>query len=217
MGGGTAVLLDHLSCLFPDLLCLLLLIFKFHHYYGSLPLKDLAYSPCFWVLITDYFCYELNTNCNSIALWIADNAQIPKRHPPYIWIVGSLGIILVLILVGIVGYACFRWLKCFSRSRSSHPKDPGGKVSHKFHILGKSSFCCASGRYICCSSADWKQANGESTDNQTAIPKGSTVSVLGHIFLLSVANKWWAFLAWFVHLDSLKDPINFYWDSNILL
>lgn len=101
----------------------------------------------------------------------SDNAQNPKRHPPYIWIVGSLGIILVLILVGIVGYACFRWLKCFSRSRSSHSKDPGGKVSHKFHILGKSSFCCASGRYICCSSADWKQANGESTDNQSAIPK----------------------------------------------
>ncbi|KGN58031.1 lysM domain receptor-like kinase 3 [Cucumis sativus] len=101
----------------------------------------------------------------------SDNAESPKRHPPYIWIVGSLGIILVLILVGIVGYACFRWLKCFSRSRSSHSKDPIGKVSHKFHILGKSSFCCASGRYICCSSADWKQASRESSDNQSAIPK----------------------------------------------
>ncbi|XP_022955950.1 lysM domain receptor-like kinase 3 [Cucurbita moschata] len=102
---------------------------------------------------------------------ITDNAETPKRDPPYIWIVGSLGIILVLILVGIVSYACFRWLKCFSRSRSSHSKDPGGKVPHKFHILGKSSFCCASGRYICCSSAGWKQANGESSDNQSAFPK----------------------------------------------
>ncbi|XP_023524889.1 lysM domain receptor-like kinase 3 [Cucurbita pepo subsp. pepo] len=101
----------------------------------------------------------------------SDNAENSKRHPPYIWIVGSLGIILVLILLGIGGYACCRWSKCFSRLRSSHSKDPGAKVSHKFHILGKSSFCCASGRYICCSSADWKQPSMESSDNQSAIPK----------------------------------------------
>ena len=127
----------------------------------------------FWVLITAYFCYELKKNCDPIALWIADNAENSKRHPPYIWIVGSLGIILVLILLGIGGYACCRWSKCFSRLRSSHSKDPGAKVSHKFHILGKSSFCCASGRYICCSSADWKQPSMESSDNQSAIPKGN--------------------------------------------
>ena len=139
-----------------------------------------------------------------MGLWIADNAESPKRHPPYIWIVGSLGIILVLILVGIVGYACFRWLKCFSRSRSSHSKDPIGKVSHKFHILGKSSFCCASGRYICCSSADWKQASRESSDNQSAIPKGSFSSwpYFSWSQLPKIDEHYWLGLSTWVHRRS---------------
>ncbi|KAM3699645.1 hypothetical protein ACJW30_05G042500 [Castanea mollissima] len=94
-----------------------------------------------------------------------------KAHIPYGWIIGGLGIGLALIIISVVVFLSLRSSKCFSEGQSSHTKDSEGKVSHKFQILRKPSFCCGSGRYVCCKSGDWKQTNGEPSNHQTPIPK----------------------------------------------
>lgn len=93
-----------------------------------------------------------------------------KAHMPYLWIVGSLGFILVVIVIGIVLYVCLRSSSCCAEARRGHSKDPDGQI--RFHVLQNPSFCCASGRFICCKSADWKQTNGDSSNQEIAIPKG---------------------------------------------
>ena len=93
-----------------------------------------------------------------------------KAHMPYLWIVGSLGFILVVIVIGIVLYVCLRSSSCCAEARRGHSKDPDGQI--RFHVLRNPSFCCASGRFICCKSADWKQTNGDSSNQEIAIPKG---------------------------------------------
>lgn len=103
-----------------------------------------------------------------------------KAHVPYLWIVGSLGIVLVVIVLGILLYVCLRSSKCLTEERRGHSKDPDGQI--RFHILGKPSFCCGSGRYMCCTSADWKQTNGDSSNQQITIPKG----LLSELFYLAV-------------------------------
>jgi hypothetical protein len=102
---------------------------------------------------------------------------------PYGWIVGGLGIGLALVVLSIVVCVSLRSSNCFTEARRSDTKDPDSKVSHKFHILGKSNFCCASGSYICCQSRDEKQTNGESSNNQITIPKGivSKLLIILHI------------------------------------
>uniref|UniRef100_A0A2P2MKG3 LysM domain receptor-like kinase 3 n=1 Tax=Rhizophora mucronata TaxID=61149 RepID=A0A2P2MKG3_RHIMU len=100
-----------------------------------------------------------------------------KAHVPYGWIIGGLGIGLVLIVICTVVCMSLKSSNCFSKVRGSHAKDPEGKVSHKFHILHKPSFCCASGRYTCCKSGDWKQMNGEPNSHQITIPKGLQTDV----------------------------------------
>ncbi|XP_028116497.1 lysM domain receptor-like kinase 3 isoform X2 [Camellia sinensis] len=60
---------------------------------------------------------------------------------------------------------------CFSETEGSGEKNLDGKISHKFHNLRNTSFCCASGRYICCKSGDWKRTSGESSDHQKNISK----------------------------------------------
>ncbi|KAK3018934.1 hypothetical protein RJ639_003531 [Escallonia herrerae] len=85
-----------------------------------------------------------------------------KGHVPYQWIIGSIGVVLALIVVVVL---------IFVFLRSSSTKDPDEKTSHKFHILGTSRFCCASGRYNCYKSGDWRQANGESSDRHINISK----------------------------------------------
>ncbi|XP_015902419.3 lysM domain receptor-like kinase 3 [Ziziphus jujuba] len=106
----------------------------------------------------------------SISDFSADEAN-HKAHVPYIWIVGSMGIVLALIVLSIVVYVTLRSSNCFTEAQRSHSKDSGGKISHKFHILRKPSFCCGSGRYVCCKSGDLKQSNGESSSQQITIPK----------------------------------------------
>ncbi|GAV61254.1 LysM domain-containing protein/Pkinase_Tyr domain-containing protein [Cephalotus follicularis] len=108
----------------------------------------------------------------------ADNfAAIPvphKDHVPYVWIIGSLGIGLLVILLGVVAFVFLRSSCCLTEARGNLAKDPDGKISHKFHILRNPSFCCASGRYICCKLGDWKQTNGESrlsSNHENTIPK----------------------------------------------
>ncbi|ONI15746.1 hypothetical protein PRUPE_3G058700 [Prunus persica] len=75
-----------------------------------------------------------------------------KAHVPYLWIVGSLGIILVVIVLGILLYVCLRSSKCLTEERR--------------------------GRYMCCTSADWKQTNGDSNNQQITIPKALGSHVL---------------------------------------
>ncbi|THG07507.1 hypothetical protein TEA_010414 [Camellia sinensis var. sinensis] len=94
-----------------------------------------------------------------------------KTHVPYGWIIGSLGVGLSLIILVVFIFVSLRSSSCFDKSRGSHAKDLNEKISHKFHILRNTSFCCASGRYICGKSGDWKQSNGESSDRQINIPK----------------------------------------------
>ncbi|KAJ6715289.1 CHITIN ELICITOR RECEPTOR KINASE 1-RELATED [Salix viminalis] len=103
------------------------------------------------------------------------SANIPtihKAHVPYGWIIGGLGIGLVLIVLCIIICVSLKSSSCFSESQGSHAEPPDAKISQKFHILRKQSFCCTSGRSICCKSVDWKQTNGESSSHQITIPKG---------------------------------------------
>ncbi|KAJ6308973.1 hypothetical protein OIU76_018548 [Salix suchowensis] len=103
------------------------------------------------------------------------SANIPtihKSHVPYGWIIGGLGIGLVLIVLCIIICVSLKSSSCFSESQGSHAEPPDAKISQKFHILRKQSFCCTSGRSICCKSVDWKQTNGESSSHQITIPKG---------------------------------------------
>uniref|UniRef100_A0A5B6ZLT9 Putative lysM domain receptor-like kinase 3 n=1 Tax=Davidia involucrata TaxID=16924 RepID=A0A5B6ZLT9_DAVIN len=100
---------------------------------------------------------------------VAANQGNHKAHLPYGWIIGSLGVILVLIVVIVLIFVFLRSSKCFPEAQRSSSKHPDGKIPRKFHILRSTSFCYASGRYICCKS---KQTKGESSDRQINIPKG---------------------------------------------
>lgn len=94
-----------------------------------------------------------------------------KSHVPYVWIVGGLGLVLALVVLGAIVCLCLRSSSCCTESRGNS-KDSDAKTSHKFHILRNSSFCRASGRYICCKSGDCKQTTREVSDPQVVIPKG---------------------------------------------
>ncbi|KAG8643372.1 hypothetical protein MANES_11G033200v8 [Manihot esculenta] len=106
------------------------------------------------------------------------NPPNQKKHIPYGWIIGGLGIGLALIVFCIVICICLKSSSCSSKPLGEHAKDPDGKSSHKFHILRKSSFCCASRRYMSGKSGDWKQTNGESSSHQITIPKALGTDML---------------------------------------
>lgn len=97
-----------------------------------------------------------------------------KYHVPYGWIIGGLGVGLILIILGVILCVCLRSSNCFSDSRS-HEKDAEGKVSHKFQILRNPSFFCGSGRYICGKHVDQKQTDGDSSTHTITVPKASTL------------------------------------------
>ncbi|THF98481.1 hypothetical protein TEA_005976 [Camellia sinensis var. sinensis] len=102
---------------------------------------------------------------------VAVNQVNHNAHMPYVWIVGSLGVALVLLILVVVIFVSLRSSGCFSETEGSGEKNLDGKISHKFHNLRNTSFCCASGRYICCKSGDWKRTSGESSDHQKNISK----------------------------------------------
>ncbi|KAF2323475.1 hypothetical protein GH714_035663 [Hevea brasiliensis] len=74
----------------------------------------------------------------------SENLSNQKTHVPYGWIIGGLGIGLALIIFCIVICVCLKSSSCFSKAEEIM-LNPDGKSSHKFHILRKPSFCCASG------------------------------------------------------------------------
>ncbi|XP_057504842.1 lysM domain receptor-like kinase 3 isoform X2 [Actinidia eriantha] len=98
-------------------------------------------------------------------------AENHKAQVPYGWIFGSLGFGLALIILLAVIFISLRSSSTFAETRRSSGQERDEKIPHKFQILRNTSFCCASGRNICCKSGDWKQTNGESSDRQINIPK----------------------------------------------
>ncbi|GLU14423.1 hypothetical protein SLE2022_309950 [Rubroshorea leprosula] len=102
-----------------------------------------------------------------------------KDHAPYVWIIGGLGAGLVLIVLSFILCVFLRSSSCFAGTRGNLEKDPDVKISCKFHILPKPSFCCGSGRYMCGKSEDWNQPNGETSNHQITIPKSCNIAALG--------------------------------------
>ncbi|KAF6164255.1 hypothetical protein GIB67_010225 [Kingdonia uniflora] len=91
-----------------------------------------------------------------------------KTHFPYGWTIGGIGSGLLLIIVIILVFISCKSLVCCANSPKSRTKDPDGKISHKFQILGRT--CCASGSSICAKNGDWRLTNGESSKCQGNIP-----------------------------------------------
>ncbi|CAJ1951081.1 unnamed protein product [Sphenostylis stenocarpa] len=87
-----------------------------------------------------------------------------KAHVPYGWIIGGLGVGLLLIISTVILCVCLRSSNCFVDDARTHEKDAERKISHKFHILRNPSFFCGSGRYICGKHVEQqKQTDAEST------------------------------------------------------
>ncbi|WVZ24678.1 hypothetical protein V8G54_003222 [Vigna mungo] len=98
-----------------------------------------------------------------------------KAHVPYVWIIGGLGVGLILIVLTVILCVCMRSSNCFADDARTHEKDAEGKISHKFHILRNPSFFCGSGRYICGKHVEQKQTDAESSNHTITIPKASTL------------------------------------------
>ncbi|XP_068642755.1 lysM domain receptor-like kinase 3 [Aristolochia californica] len=103
-----------------------------------------------------------------------------SSHFPYEWILGSMGVALVLIFCGVIRYVSFKSRICCKQIPGSHGKDPDRRISHKFQILQRPSFCCGSARYLCCKSGKWDPANGDAARHQIDIrvPKAIVTDVL---------------------------------------
>ncbi|URE12221.1 STYKc [Musa troglodytarum] len=86
---------------------------------------------------------------------------------PYGWVFGSMGVSLVLIIVALFSFISFK-----SFNSRNETKDPDRPVSLKFHILRSTSFCCASGRYLCCKYGNLKSSTGDAGSHHVNIPKG---------------------------------------------
>ncbi|KAD6118668.1 hypothetical protein E3N88_09939 [Mikania micrantha] len=108
---------------------------------------------------------------------VAVNQNNHMTHVSYLWIIGSLGVGLALIIAGIVFFIYSRSSICFDDSPGIHAKDPKHeKVSCKFCVLRKTSFCFGSRRFRS-ESDNWRENIGESSDHHTDIPKVIGTSV----------------------------------------
>ncbi|CAA0826897.1 LysM domain receptor-like kinase 3 [Striga hermonthica] len=82
-----------------------------------------------------------------------------KTRIPYWWIIGSLAGGLAVIFVLVLLFISLRSSGCLRRAQENQSKNSDGKISHKFHILRNTSFCCASRR-----SREWDHPRGESSN-----------------------------------------------------
>ncbi|KAG0492163.1 hypothetical protein HPP92_005561 [Vanilla planifolia] len=88
---------------------------------------------------------------------------------PYGWVIGSIGV--ALFLIGIVLLLCVL-LKLLSASSSNiQAKDPNQFIQHKFQMLKSSSFC-ASRKFLCFKSENFKNSMGDVGDRRVNIPNG---------------------------------------------
>lgn len=94
-----------------------------------------------------------------------------KTHFPYAWTIAGSAAGLLLIFIVILVCISFKSSNCCRQTPIRHAKDTGGKNAHKFHILGRTSFCCASGRSVSVKSDDWKSSNGGPMVRQMTIPR----------------------------------------------
>ncbi|KAJ8483956.1 hypothetical protein OPV22_016441 [Ensete ventricosum] len=86
---------------------------------------------------------------------------------PYGWVFGSMGVSLVLIIVALFSFISFK-----SFNSRNETKDPDRPMSLKFHILRNTSFCCASGRFLCCKYGNLKSSTRDAGSHHVNIPKG---------------------------------------------
>ncbi|XP_074577907.1 lysM domain receptor-like kinase 3 [Curcuma longa] len=98
---------------------------------------------------------------------VADNSVHHSAGFPYVWILGSMVVSLALIIVALMSFISFKSFK--SRIPT---KDPDQSPSHKFHSLRNSSFCQASGSYLCCN-GNAKSSAVNSGTHQIDIPKST--------------------------------------------
>ncbi|XP_064950293.1 lysM domain receptor-like kinase 3 isoform X1 [Musa acuminata AAA Group] len=102
----------------------------------------------------------------------SDNSMHHSARFPYGWVFGSMGVSLALITVALLSFIS---LKSFnSRSQT---KDPNGPVSHKFQILRNTSFCHASGRYLCCKYGNLKSSTGDAGNHHINDPKDTAADL----------------------------------------
>ncbi|XP_068639174.1 lysM domain receptor-like kinase 3 [Aristolochia californica] len=103
-----------------------------------------------------------------------------SSHFPYGWILGSMGVALVLILGAVIVCVSFKSRMCCNQVPGSHGKDPNRRTSHKFQTLQRPSFCYGSGRYLCCKSGKWDPKNGDAAHHQmnVHVPKAIVTNVL---------------------------------------
>lgn len=131
-------------------------------------------------------------------MFLAGDQVNKSSHVPYWWIIGSLAVGLVVIVVVVLLFVFLRSSSCCRGSQGSQTKESDGKVPHKFHILRNTSFCCASGRSICCKSGDWNQPNGESSNRHMNIPTGINSNLLDFSITLMTKSKYLLFTDYIV-------------------
>ncbi|KAJ3670958.1 hypothetical protein LUZ60_008384 [Juncus effusus] len=96
-----------------------------------------------------------------------------SRRFPYIWVVGSMGVALLIIILLIIFLFLYKYLKKHLQVSGNRGKPPGQlPVKHKFQLLKSSSFLYGSGRYFCCQFGDLKQPKRDANNQHIEIPNG---------------------------------------------
>lgn len=129
---------------------------------------------------------------------VPENPQKHSRKFPYIWVIGSMGITIILIAASFLSCISCKYMNCFSDVASNQSKVPDQPASHKFHILKSSSFCCNSGNS--------KPSSGEAANHHIniSVPK----AVAGDAFDMEKPVV-------FAHAEILSST-DYFSDSNLI-
>ncbi|WOL14626.1 MMS19 nucleotide excision repair protein [Canna indica] len=104
---------------------------------------------------------------STASISLSGNSAHHSARFPYGWVFGSMGVSLVLIVLALFSFISFK-----SFNSRSQTKDPNHSAPHKFRILQNTSFCYASGRYLCCNIGNMKSSTGDAGSHNVNIPKG---------------------------------------------